>query len=72
MYLEWNILNDIDIFHKKFYIISKYCPISNSKVKHLLFIDMNNIELSSDSDSSNEVYIILIILIIVTIEIINC
>ena len=40
---------------KKFYIISKYCPISNSNVDTVI-TDMNNIELSSDSDSSNEEY----------------
>ena len=38
-----------------FYIISKYCPISNSNVDTVI-TDMNNIELSFDSDSSNEVY----------------
>ena len=40
---------------KIFYIISKYCPISNSNVDTVI-TDMNNIELSSDSDSTNEVY----------------
>ena len=46
---------DIEILYEKFYIISKYCPISNSNVDTVT-TDMNNIELSSDSDSSNEVY----------------
>ena len=46
---------DIEILYEKFYIISKYCPISNSNVDTVI-TDMNNIELSSDSDSSNEVY----------------
>ena len=40
---------------KIFYIISKYCPILNSNV-NTVTTDMNNLELSSDSDSSNEVY----------------
>ena len=44
---------DIEILYEKFYFISKYCPISNSNVNTVI-IDMNNIELSSDSDSSNE------------------
>ena len=38
-----------------FFIISKYCPISNSNVDTVI-TDMNNIELSSDSDSCNEIY----------------
>jgi len=46
---------DIEILYEKFYIISKYCPISNSNVD-TVNTDMINIELSSDSDSSNEVY----------------
>jgi hypothetical protein len=46
---------DIEILYEIFYIISKYCPISNSNVDTII-TDMNNIELSSDSDSSNEVY----------------
>jgi len=46
---------DIKILYEKFYIISKYCPISNSNVNTVI-TNMNNIELSSDSDSSNEVY----------------
>jgi len=47
---------DIEIVYEIFYIISKHCPISNSNVDTVI-IDMNNIELSSDSDSSsNEVY----------------
>ena len=48
---------DIEILYEIFYIISKYYPISNSNVDTVI-TDMNNIELSSDSDSSNEVYII--------------
>jgi len=46
---------DIEILYEKFYIISKYCPISNSN-EDTVITDMNNIELNSDSDSSNEVY----------------
>jgi len=46
---------DIEIFYEIFYIISKYCPISNSNVDTVI-TDMNNIKQSSDSDSSNEVY----------------
>jgi len=53
---------DIEILYEKFYFISKYFPISNSNVNTAI-IDMNNIELSSVSDSSTK-YIILIILII--------
>ena len=46
---------DIEIVYEIFYIISKYCPISKSNVDTVI-TDMNNIELSSDSDSNNEVY----------------
>ena len=46
---------DIEILYEIFYIISKYCPISDSCVDTVI-TDMNNIEQSSDSDSSNEVY----------------
>ena len=46
---------DNEILYENFYIISKYCPISNSNVDTII-TDMNNIELSSDFDSSNEVY----------------
>ena len=42
-------------FYEIFYIISKYCPISNSNVDTVI-TDRNNIEQSSDSDSNNEVY----------------
>ena len=45
----------IEILYEIFYIITIYCPISNSNVDTVI-TDMNNIELSSDSDSSNEVY----------------
>jgi len=41
---------DIEILYEIFYIISKYCPISNSNVDTVI-TDMNNIELSSDSDN---------------------
>jgi len=44
---------DIEIFFEKFFIISKYCPISNSN-KNAVIRDMNNVESSTDSDSSNE------------------
>jgi len=46
---------DIEILYEKFFIISKYCPISKSIV-NIVVTDMNNIESSTDSDSSNEVY----------------
>jgi len=46
---------DIEIFYEVFHIISKYCPISNSNVDTAI-TDMNNIEISSDFDSSNEAY----------------
>jgi len=46
---------DIEALYEKFFIISKYSPISNSKVS-IVIADMNNIESSTDSDSSNEVY----------------
>ena len=45
---------DIEILYEIFYIISKYCPISNSNVNTIV-TDKNNRELSTDSDSSNEV-----------------
>jgi len=35
-----------------FFIISKYCPISNSNVNTII-TDMNNIESSSDDNNSN-------------------
>ena len=41
---------DIEILYEIFYIIYKYCPISNSNVDTAI-TDMNNIELSSDSDN---------------------
>jgi len=40
---------------KIFFLISKYCPISNSNVNTVI-TNMNNVESSTDSDSSNEVY----------------
>jgi len=46
---------DIEILYEKFYIYSKYCPISNSNVNTVI-TDMNNIESSSESDNSNGVY----------------
>ena len=46
---------DIEILYEKFFIISKYCPISNNNVNTVI-TEMNNIESSTDSDSSNEVY----------------
>jgi len=45
---------DIEKLYEKFYIISKYCPISNSYVDTVI-TDINNVELSSDFDCSNEV-----------------
>jgi len=38
---------------KNFFIITKYCPISNSNV-NIFITDMNNIDSSTDSDSSKE------------------
>ena len=52
---EMKYFKDIEILYEIFYIISQYCPISNSNVDTVI-TDMNNIELSSDSDSTNEVY----------------
>ena len=46
---------DIEILFENFYIITKYCPISNSNVNTVV-TDMNNIESSTDSDCSNKVY----------------
>ena len=45
----------MEILYEIFYIISKYDPKSNSNVD-IVITDMNNIKLSSDSDTSNEVY----------------
>ena len=55
MNLERNIFKDIEFPYEKFCIISKYRPISNSD-EDTVITDINNIELSSDSDSSNKVY----------------
>jgi len=44
---------DIEILYEKIFVINKYCPISNSNVNTIT--DMNNIKLSADSNSSNEV-----------------
>jgi len=46
---------DIKILYKKSFRISKYYPISNSNINTVV-IDMNNVELNSASDSSNEVF----------------
>jgi len=46
---------DIKILFEKFFVISKYYPISNSNVSTII-TDINNVESSTDSDSSNEVY----------------
>jgi len=46
---------DIKILFEKFFVISKYYPISNSNVSTIV-TDINNVESSTDSDSSNEVY----------------
>jgi len=43
------------LYKKKFFIIIKYCLISNSNVSTVV-TDMNNVESSTDSDSRNEVY----------------
>jgi len=56
---------DIEILYEKFFIISKYCPISNSNVNTVI-TDMN-IESSSNSKKVTK----FIILIIITIEIIS-
>jgi len=41
--------------YEKLFVISKYCPISNSKVSTII-TDMNNIESNTDSDSNNDEY----------------
>jgi len=46
---------DIEALYEKFFIISKYCPISNSNVNTVI-TDMNNIESNTDSDSGNGEY----------------
>ena len=46
---------DIEILYEKFFIISKYYPISNSNVNTIV-TDQNYVELSTDSDSSNKAY----------------
>jgi len=46
---------DIEILYKKFFIISKYCLISNSN-ENTIITDMNNVESSTDSDSRNKKY----------------
>ena len=51
MNFEWNILKIL----KFFIIISKFWLISSSNVDNVV-TDTNNIELSTDSDSSNEEY----------------
>jgi hypothetical protein len=48
---------DIEVLYEKYFIISKYNPISNSNV-NIVITYKNHIESSTDSDSSNEVYII--------------
>jgi len=45
----------IEILYEKLFAITKYYPISNSNVNTVV-TDINNIESSTDSDSSNEVY----------------
>jgi len=44
---------DIEKLYEKLFVISKYCPILNRNV-NTIFTDMNNIESSTDSNSSNE------------------
>ena len=63
--LRMKYFKDIDILYEKFYIISKYRPISNSNVNTVI-TDMN-IESSSNSKKVTK----FIILIIITIEIIS-
>ena len=47
---------NIEILYEKFFfVISKYCPVSNSNVNTIV-TDINNVESSTDSDSSNKVY----------------
>jgi len=54
---------DIEILYKKNYIylyfffsvITKYCPTSKSNI-NMVVTDINNVESSTDSDSSNKVY----------------
>ena len=52
---EMKYFKDNEIIYEGLFIISKYCPISNSNVNAVV-IDMNSVESSMDSDSSNEVY----------------
>jgi len=46
---------DIEILYEKFFLFTKYCPISNWNVNAVV-IGMNNMKSSTDSDSSNEEY----------------
>jgi len=46
---------DIEILYVKFFIITKYCSISNNNVDTVV-IDMNNVESSIASNSSKEEY----------------
>jgi len=43
----------IEILYEKLFIISKYCPISNNNVNTVV-TDKNNVESSTDFDSSNK------------------
>jgi len=55
----------IEILYENIFIISKYFPLSNNNVNTVI-TDMNNVESSTNSDCSNEIYNITVI----TIEII--
>jgi len=46
---------DLEILYEKLFVISKYCPILNSSVNTFV-TDMSNVELSTDSDSRNNIY----------------
>jgi len=46
---------DLEILYEKMFVISKYCPILNSSVNTFV-TDMSNVELSTDSDSRNNIY----------------
>jgi hypothetical protein len=52
--LYFSCWNYIEILFELFFILTEYCPISNSNVNAII-TDMNNIESSIDSDSRNKV-----------------
>jgi len=46
---------DMEKLNEKFFVISKYCPISNSNLSTVI-TDINNIESNTNSDNSIEEY----------------